>query len=290
MMRIALNGATMGTRYSVVAYARPAFDAQTLGQKLHAAISEVDAVMSNWKPDSDINRLNRAAVGEWVELPPGLLSVLRAALAIEAQSCGAFDIGVGATVGAWGFGPYAGAGSVHSPVPRPVTRQALELDQVRGRARKHAPLCLDLSGIAKGFGVDRLAEMLRSAGLSSWLVSIDGEVRAGAPKPDGTRWAIGIEQPVVGRRDLSGVIEIADMAIATSGTYRHCREERGRIVSHTIDPASGCPVEGKLASVTVLAPTCMEADAWATAILVEGRWPASGFVTPTEIDALVLTG
>jgi len=289
MVRITLNGATMGTLYSVIAYAEPAFDAQALGRKLHAAISEVDAVMSNWKPDSDISRLNAAATGIWIDLPAPLLHVLDAALRIEARSGGAFDIGVGDAVGAWGFGPYASQPVTQRPARRPVTRQALELDTASCRARKHAPLSLDLSGIAKGYGVDRLAEILQSAGLSSWLVSLDGELRAGAPKPDCTKWAIALEKPVIGKRETSGVIEIADMAIATSGTYRHCREEGGRTVSHTINPASGCPVERKLASVTVLAPTCMAADAWATAILVDGHWPPRGFVAPTDIDALVLS-
>ncbi|MCZ8262117.1 MAG: FAD:protein FMN transferase [Beijerinckiaceae bacterium] len=211
------------------------------------------------------------------------------ALAIEACSNGAFDIGVGAAVGTWGFGPLADKAPAIVG-PRPITRQMLELDRRGRRARKHAPLSLDLSGIAKGYGVDRLSDVLTAKGLSHWLASIDGELRAGGPKPDGTPWAVGLERPLIGKREVSGVIELGEMAVATSGTYRHVREVDGRMVSHTIDPATGSPVTGKPASATVLAPTCMEADAWATAILVDGAWPPRGFPAPPGIEAILLDG
>lgn len=287
VLRLALNGDTMGTRYSVIAYARRSVDAQALGRLLHEAVSDVDAVMSNWKPDSDISRLNRAPLDQWITLPQSLIHVLETALTIEAQSNGAFDIGVGADVAKWGFGPFAGTVTGVGG-PRPITRQTLELDRSGQRARKHAPLSLDLSGIAKGYGVDRLGEVLKAMDLSHWLASIDGELRAGGPKPDGTLWAVGLEQPLIGKRELSGVIEIGEMAVATSGTYRHCRDVGGRMISHTIDPATGAPVTSKQASVTVLAPTCMEADAWATAILVDGFWPPKGFVPQPGSDAILL--
>lgn len=287
LLRLTLNGQTMGTRYSIIAYAEPSMDVQALGRQLHEAISEVDAVMSNWKPSSDISRLNRAPIDQWVELPESLIHVLGTALTIEAQSNGAFDIGIGAAVGAWGFGPLANqAPGVAGP--RSITRQVLELDKIGQRARKHGPLSLDLSGIAKGYGVDRLGEVLKSKGLTQWLASIDGEVRAGGPKPDGTPWAVGLERPLVGKRDLSGVIEMTEMAVATSGTYRHCREVDGTMISHTIDPATGAPIQARHVSVTVLAPTCMEADAWATAILVDGFWPPRGFPAPSGCDAIVI--
>jgi thiamine biosynthesis lipoprotein len=279
-VRLTLNGDTMGTRYAVLVDADPALDAQALGRALHEAVSDVDAVMSNWKPDSDISRLNQAPVDQWITLPESLIHVLEAALTIETQSNGLFDIGVGEAVGRWGFGPLADKARPGVPTRRQVTHRTLELDRVGRRARKHGPLSLDLSGIAKGYGVDRLGEVLNAQGLSHWLVSIDGELRAGGPNADGTAWAIGLERPVFGKRELSGVIEICEMAVATSGTYRHCREVEGRVVSHTIDPATGTPVRHGNASVTVLAPTCIEADAWATAILVDGAWPPKRFAAP----------
>jgi thiamine biosynthesis lipoprotein len=278
----------MGTHYSVIAYVEPSMDGQVLRRKLHGSVSEVDAVMSNWKPSSDISRLNRAPLDQWIALPESLIHVLETALTIEAQSNGAFDIGVGADVAKWGFGPLAQNTVQKVTAPRPITRRALELDRIGQRARKHGPLSLDLSGIAKGYGVDRLGEVLKAVGLAHWLASIDGELRAGGPKPDGTPWAVGLERPVFGKRELSGVIEITEMAVATSGTYRHCREVGGKMISHTIDPATGAPVKSKQASVTVLAPTCMEADAWATAILVDGALPPKSFAAPSGIDAILL--
>ncbi len=125
--------------------------------------------------DSAITRLNEARTDQWIDIPESLVEVLGAALAIEAASSGAFDIGVGSAVGAWGFGPLAGKAERCAGGSRPVTRQALELDRTAHRARKHAPLSLDLSGIAKGYGVDRLGETLATAGLSCWLASIDGK-------------------------------------------------------------------------------------------------------------------
>lgn len=285
--RVTLNGETMGTRYSAVFFAARQDGHAETGQALHAAVSDVDRVMSNWKPESDISRLNRADPGRWLDVPESLLLVLETALAIEAASNGAFDIGVAEAVAAWGFGPGASEAEVPAGGSRPVTRDNLELDHANQRVRKHVPLCLDLSGIAKGYGVDRLGEALSAAGVTDWLVGIDGEMRGKGSKPDGSPWAVGLERPVLGRREIAGVIELTDLAVATSGTYRHCRTVGRRHVSHTIDPETDEPVAGPLASVSVLAETCMTADAWATAILVDGHWPPRRFATPPGIEAIV---
>ena len=287
--RVALSGATMGTRYSCVFHAPRADGHEALAHRLDDAVTHVDRVMSNWKAESALSRLNAAPPGVWQVVPASLIEVLEAALAIEAASRGAFDIGVAEAVAGWGFGPLAGKGD-QPPAPRPAraaTRATLEIDRVNGRVRKHAPLALDLSGIAKGYGVDRLGHILDAAGMTGWLVGIDGEMRGRGVKPDGSAWAVGHERPVPGRREIMGVIELTDLAVATSGTYRHFREAGGRTVSHTIDPATGEPVSGRLASVTVLAATCMAADAWATAILVDGHWPPRSFPRPAGIEAIL---
>jgi thiamine biosynthesis lipoprotein len=270
-----LNGPTMGTRYSAVFFAPAGLDETKLAAALQATLDRVDRQMSTWKPESDLNRLNDAATRVWVPIPAELMSVLQASLRIGRQSQGAFDIGVGDLVGAWGFGarPAPGDGPPGGPVlPKPaITAEALELDPHLRRARKHAPLALDLSGIAKGFGVDEMAHVMRQFSISSWLVGIDGEMRAGGAKPDGTPWGVAHERPVRGVREAMGVIELVDRAVATSGNYRHFRDIGARTISHTMDPRRGLPLENGLASVTVLADTCMEADAWATAFLVMGE-------------------
>lgn len=281
----------MGTRYSCVFHAPRADGHEALGHQLHDAVTHVDRVMSNWTAESALSRLNAAPPGVWQGVPASLIEVLEAALAIEAASHGAFDIGVADAVAGWGFGPQpAQPPAMAAPAPRAAraaTRATLEIDRANGRVRKHAPLTLDLSGIAKGYGVDRLGHILDAAGVANWLVGIDGEMRGRGHKPDGSAWAVGHERPVPGRREIMGVIELTDLAVATSGTYRHFREAGGRTVSHTIDPATGEPVSGALASVTVLAETCMAADAWATAILVDGHWPPRGFPRPAGIEAIL---
>jgi thiamine biosynthesis lipoprotein len=270
-LRRTLNGATMGTRYSAVFYAPQAMETEALAAALFEAVDRVDRQMSNWNKESDLSRLNAAAVGEWVALPRELMTVLAESLRIGRATGGAFDIGVGDLVAAWGFGP---RGRPPDPdraaAARAVTTEALVLNVADGRACKSAPLSLDLCGIAKGFGVDEMARVMDAFDIRSWLVGIDGEMRARGAKPDGGPWAVAHERPDRHRREAMGVIELTDTAVATSGSYRHWIEVDGRLLSHTIDPATGLPLESAIASVSVLAPTCMAADAWATALLVLG--------------------
>lgn len=253
---------------------------EALASALFEAVDRLDRQMSNWKPDSDLNRLNAAPVGEWVTLPRELMAVLAEALKIGRASKGAFDIGVGGMAAAWGFGPGGrqpdpGLIAAASAAPRAATTEALHLDPGASRARKSAPLSLDLSGIAKGFSVDEMARVMDAFGIRSWLVGIDGEMRASGVKPDGSPWAVVHERPDRHSREAMGVIELTDMAVATSGNYRHWAEVEGRLVSHTMDPGSRRPLDNEAASVSVLAATCMAADAWATAFMVLGVEAAS---------------
>ena len=160
LVRHALSGPVMGTRWSALFYAETELDRAPVRASLQSAVAGVDAEMSVWKPGSDLMRLNRASVGAWVEVPAGLANVLDLGLAIGRASGGAFDIGMGDAARAWGFGPdKASAAAIRAA--RAATRlpahEVLEIDHAAGRARKHAPLTLDLNGIAKGYGVDRLA-------------------------------------------------------------------------------------------------------------------------------------
>ena len=282
LVRHALNGPTMGTRYAAVFFAPDGMATAPLDAALFAAVDRVDRQMSTWKPDSDLNRLNAAPVGEWVTIPQELWAVLAEALSIGQATQGAFDIGVGALVSAWGFGPGTREPdqlriAAASELPRAATREALQLDVIASRARKSAPLALDLSGIAKGFGVDEMARVMDAFGIRTWLVGIDGEMRARGLKPDGTPWAVAHERPDRHSREAMGVIELTDMAVATSGNYRHWVQLEGKLLSHTMDPGTDRPITNGIASVSVLAATCMAADAWATAFMVLGAEAASKF-------------
>ena len=183
LVRHALSGPTMGTRYSAVFFAPEGTDTEALAAGLFEAVDRVDRQMSTWKADSDLNRLNAAPVGNWVAIPRELTIVLAASLRIGRASNGAFDIGVGDLVAAWGFGSVGPKPDVSRIAGlagqlRPAATKTLELDEVGRRARKHAPLSLDLSGIAKGYGVDEMARVMEAFAVPSWLVGIDGEMRA----------------------------------------------------------------------------------------------------------------
>ena len=295
LVRHALNGPTMGSRYSAVFFAPEDADVEALNTALFAAVDRVDRQMSTWKPESDLNRLNAAPVGDWIAIPRELTKVLAASLRIGRASNGAFDIGVGDLVAAWGFGsarpgPDAERIATLAGQARPATTAALELDEAGRRARKRAPLSLDLSGIAKGYGVDEMARVMEAFAVPSWLVGIDGEMRAKGCKPDGSPWAVALERPQRGTRDAMGVIELTDMAVATSGNYRHWVEMNGKTLSHTMDPNSGAPLENGLASVTVLGATCMETDAWATVLMVRGEQAGRQLAGTLGLDAIFVLG
>jgi thiamine biosynthesis lipoprotein len=240
--------------------------------ELELAVASVDAQMSNWRADSDLSRLNRSARGEWVGVPANLATVLACAIEIGRETDNAFNIGVGELVSAWGFGPVN-----HRCAPYPACRRpcpplgdVLDVDVPNCRARRHADIGLDLCGIAKGFGVDELARVMQTAGMSSWLVGIDGEMRAHGRKPDGAAWAVAIEFPDIHNRAAMGVVELTDAAVATSGDYRHWIDIGAERISHTMDPRKGEPVPNGVASVTVVASDCTRADAFATALMVLG--------------------
>ena len=274
LVRHALNGPTMGTRWSALFYAAPKADPEPIRAALAESVDTVDRQMSTWKPDSDLMRLNRAAVGTWVSVPAELMEVLAKGLEIGRLSDGAFDIGMGDVVTAWGFGPQEAdtqairttLGKVHS-----AAHKILELNPDALQVRKLAPLTLDLSGIAKGYAVDRMMVVLSRFEITDALVGLDGEMRASGARPENQAWTVAIERPDYETRASLSIIELTDAAVATSGDYRHWVEAGGKRLSHTMDPARRGPIRDTPASVTVLAETCMEADAWATAFMVAGE-------------------
>ncbi len=279
LQRHALSGATMGTRWSALFHMPKGFGTDTVQTAMAAAVAEVDAQMSTWKPDSDLMRLNAAPVGTWVKLPAQLMTVLAAALEIGRASDGAFDIGVGDAVTAWGFGSDAANPQrirAALSAPRRPTHEVLDLDPAGLCACKRAEMMLDLSGIAKGYGVDRLTAVARGFGIPAALLSIDGELRGYGLQPNGKPWVVAVEAPNPDERRPAAILDLHDAAVATSGDYRHTIHVGGRDLSHTMDPARGGPLPESPASVTVLAETCMMADAWATALMVKG--PVEGAV------------
>ena len=291
--RATLHGQAMGTRWSASVDVDTTVDLAALHDDLAAAVEQVDAQMSPWKPHSDLMRLNRAPVDTWVDLPVEILEVLACALDLCRLSAGAFDPGVGALVDAWGFGAVRDtpdAVAIHSArqtAPRP-THACLELDRPAGRARKRAPVQLDLCGIAKGYAVDRMAAVLHQHGVPHALLALDGELRAVGSQASGVPWAVALESPEAGRRAAHGVIELQDLAVATSGDYRRYLEVGDARLAHNMDARRAAPVNNGVASVTVLARSCMHADAWATALLVAGPGEGLAMAQRMGLEALFL--
>lgn len=291
--RTTLHGPTMGTRWSATVDTDGDVDLDALHADLAAAVRQVDEQMSPWKPDSDLVRLNRAPPDTWVDLPAQMLDVLACALDVHRRSAGAFDPCVGDLVDAWGFGPARDVPDAQAiraargTAPRSPSG-ALILDRPAGRARKMAPVQLDLCGIAKGYAVDRMVDVLQRHGIEHALAALDGELRAVGGQADGTPWAVGLERPEAGHRAVHGVIELEDLAVATSGDYRRFFDAGGTRVAHTMDPRRRAPVRNTVASVTVLSRSCTEADAWATAFLVAGPEEGPALAQRLGMDALFL--
>ena len=282
-----VQGATMGTTYSV-SFVAAAVDLPALTERLHSAVTAVDDQMSTWKPQSDLCRFNASTPGDWWPVPAELAQVVQTGLQIGRASSGAFNIALGAQVAAWGFGADGGAGPTATP-PSPTPADAIEARLDPPALRKSAALSLDLSGIAKGFGVDQIAAVLAQDGITDYLITIDGEIRASGRKPgvEGN-WRLALEAPIPGQRQAWDILEPKDCAIATSGDYRHFHVHNGKTLSHTIDPRTAAPVDTAIASVTVCDASCMKADAWATALMVLGVRDGVALAQARNIPALFL--
>jgi FAD:protein FMN transferase len=272
---LSVSGATMGTTYSVKWVSAEPDSAARIGARLEQSLLAVNQAMSTYIEDSELSRFNQAGAGYATEVSAGLFEVLQLAQGISESTQGAFDVTVGPLVNLWGFGPDGRV--IHAPeqaqidaARQRVGYQRLQLDPQTLRVTKDADLYVDLSAIAKGYGVDELARLLEYEGIDSYLVEIGGELRARGLKPDGNGWRIAIESPVETGREVQRVITVHEAGVATSGDYRNYFQEEGVRFSHTLDPLTGRPITHQLASVTVLGSTCAEADALATAMTVMG--------------------
>ena len=291
LRKLTYSGATMGTRYSATCFAPDGVEDAAIAAALELAVTTVDAQMSTWKPHSDLNRLNAAMPGTQVAVPAELLEVLSIGQDISQASGGAFSLTTGDLVEAWGFGPARGKADYATAqrlTATPAVETPLTLNFAAGTAIRHGTRRIDLSGIAKGFGVDQMAAVLEGFGISRYLVSIDGELRGRGLKPGGAPWQVAIERPDVDVRDVARVVALSNGALATSGDYRHRLQVGGRMVSHTMDPRTQRPVDTRVASVTVAAPTCVAADAWATALLVLGEVDGPRLADRLGLNALFI--
>ncbi len=293
-----IQGGTMGTTYTVqYRTSRTAALAdqenQNIASKIEKRLDEVNGLMSNYRPDSEISRFNAAQSS--LSLSPETIEVIALSLKVSELSGGAFDITVGPIVNAYGFGPQKRSAeplTAESLVPlrEYVGYQLLELDSGASTLYKKDPrVYCDLAAIAKGYGVDQVAKVLDGLDIEHYVIEIGGEIRARGRNDAERPWRVGILKPLDNAtRDLSDSVSLSDRSMATSGDYRIFYIEDGKRISHTIDPRTGRTIEHALASVSVIASTCAEADAWATALMVLGPEEGFTFAATHNLAALFL--
>ncbi len=279
---VKLHGRTMGTTYNIRYWVASGTKVQSpaLQREVDALLARFDLMASTWRADSELSRFNLAAAGEWFAVSADTANVVERALELHRITDGASDVTIGPVFQLWGFGAQAaerrndlstpsekelqaalarvGAKHLHVRTDPPALRKAIE------------GLEVDLSSIAPGYAVDLIAEQLAAAGVDNAMVELGGEVRGVGHRPDGRPWRIGVQRPPPAEKTVGLVVPLANLALATSGDFHNVRTIDGVKVTHIVDPRTGRPLSYRGASVTVVAPTCFEADGLATALFVMG--------------------
>lgn len=273
---VQINGFAMATSYSVTAIGP--VPGSVFARKLHAqvaaVIARIESKTSIFEPQSDISRFNASSSTDWFPVSTEAVEVVGISMEMSQVTDGAFDITVGRAVEKWGFGPHNVAAPTRSLNPTPQSVSHIDYRKLVVRSlppalRKSDPhIRIDLSGIAKGYAVDRVAETLEAENIHRYIVEIGGELRTAGMKADRSLWKIGVAAPAGSRLDM--ILHVTDIAVATSGDYRNVYLSNGRRLSHIINPGTGTPISNSVASVTVVDKECARADALATALAVLG--------------------
>ncbi|MBJ7538850.1 FAD:protein FMN transferase [Marinomonas transparens] len=289
---VGFSGPTMGTTYTVKFYTTEAIKrSQNLKDEVDAVLVTINKLMSTYDSTSELSRFNKLPSGGSADLSEDMAYVMDRALLISEMSQGEYDVTIGPLVNLWGFGPGNREDKVPSQdaIDEAKTRVGYHYLTLDGRhLTKQKNVYIDLSSIAKGYGVDRVAKTLEENGIESYLVEVGGEIRSKGVKPDGSAWKVAIESPAGGHTMAERIVSAKDIAIATSGDYRNYFEKNGVRYSHTINPVTGRPIAHHLVSVTVIDKTTTMADGLATAITVLGPDKGLEFAQKNGIAAYLL--
>lgn len=289
-----ISGETMGTTWSVKLVDLPSGVTLTnVREDIELLLESINRQMSTYRPDSDLSRFNQAEAGSWQVLPADFWRVVRYSLQLAEDTNGAFDPTVGPLVNLWGFGPDPKRDEPPAAVQLAAVQartgyQRLGLRESDQSLLQPGDAYVDLSAVAKGYAVDKVADLLLGIGVENLLVEIGGELRAHGAKPAGQPWKVAIEKPLPGVREVAHVIAMNNIAIATSGDYRNFFQVGERRYSHIIDPRTGYPVNHKVLSVSVLHPRCTEADALATALTVMGAEEGMAWAEARQLAVLFM--
>lgn len=287
------SGSTMGTTYRVVLGVSGADVAlEDVRQSVDSLLVAVNASMSTYDTASELSRWNARADTAPVRLSAPLAGVMREALDVYRASDGFFDVTVGPLVDAWGFGAESRPTTPLSDAALDSLRTFVGSDKLRlaggSLARRDPRVHIDLSAIAKGYGVDAVSELLVSRGLPDHLVEIGGELRARGTNLQGEPFRVGVEEPDPDRVRVRLAVLLDGQSLATSGNYRNYYDVDGVRYVHTLNPRSGRPVRHTLLSASVLHVECAMADAWATALMAAGPDSAWTLAEANGLEVLLL--
>ncbi|MGB0941987.1 MAG: FAD:protein FMN transferase [Marinomonas sp.] len=289
---VSFSGPTMGTTYTVKFYTNENMDsAWQYKDDVDAVLVRINELMSTYDSQSELSRLNQTAVNTEVKVSTDLAYVIDQALMISKMSKGEYDVTVGPLVNLWGFGPGKKTDTVPSARDIVLAKQQVDFAAINLSDQtlvKEKDIYIDLSSIAKGYGVDAVAQKLEQLGIESYLVEVGGEIVAKGAKPDGEPWRVAVESPNGGHSVAQKIVELADVAIATSGDYRNYFERNGVRYSHTINPKTGKPITHRLVSVTVIEKNATLADGFATAITVLGPEKGLAFAEDNGLAVYML--
>lgn len=290
-----LSGQTMGTSYNITIVVDGSFHQdhlQLLQQQIDQRLQRINQLMSSYIADSELSLFNQSAPNQWYTVSSETFEVLRYSQSLSKQSQGKFDITVSPLINLWGFDVEKmvefPSDQVIQLAQQQVGWESLLLDEETSRIKKQKPLTINLSAVAKGYGVDQVALLLEEQGINNYLVEIGGEIRVKGHNSRQQLWRIGVESPSFLQSGVQEVIQLDGKAVATSGDYRNFFERDGVRYSHTIDPETGKPVIHNIASLTVVADNAMAADGLATAFMVMGEEQALAMATQYNIPIYIL--
>ncbi|EKA5634942.1 FAD:protein FMN transferase [Vibrio navarrensis] len=291
--QVHLSGPTMGTTYNIKYIVQPDIpSAEAIQTEVDRLLEEVNDQMSTYRKDSELSRFNQYQGSEPFAVSEQTATVVKEAIRLNQLTQGALDVTVGPLVNLWGFGPEARPEVVPSDAElaeRKAKTGIHHLSVQGNQLIKTLPnLYVDLSTIAKGWGVDVVADYIQSQGIQNYMVEVGGEIRLKGVNRDGIPWRIAVEKPSVEERAIQEIIEPGDMAIATSGDYRNYFERDGVRYSHIIDPTTGKPIANKVVSVTVLDKSSMTADGLATGLMVLGDIKGMEVANQNNIPVLMI--
>lgn len=292
-----LEGKTMGTFWRVSIMNVDARRADELRGKIQSQLDADDQLLSTYKNDSALMRFNLSNSTSLWPVSEAMADIVTEALHIGYKTNGAMDITVGPLVNLWGFGP--------TKQPEKIPDQA-QIDDARARTglqhltvinqygqqylQKDIPdLFVDLSTVGEGYAADHLAALMTQEGISRYLVSVGGALVSRGLNASEKPWRVAIQKPTDTQNAVQAVVDINGHGISTSGSYRNYYELDGKRLSHVIDPQTGRPIEHNLVSVTVIAPTALEADTWDTGLMVLGSEKAKEVVRQEGLAVYMIT-